>query len=205
MNRKFELGFLFLSLVIFMINYYPVSGAVIEDVAIYHMLDFEGKPLDVQEYYQNTEAVMVWVDMSDIHANDILIFEWRPPNGGLYHKETWTVPANVQDGSSYSMTTEMKIQGESAQNLLGKWSLDVYNNDTLWGQKEFYIYAGGTGGSSGDSGSTNDSTVSEDDNSSEDSMQELLGIPSFPVEAVIIGVSAAVLVFRKRINYPMYT
>jgi hypothetical protein len=116
-----------------------VYGAVIEDVVVCHDFDNSGTPIPQDQFPVSTDAVLVWVNMTNVHVNDTLTFEWWPPSGELYHKETWTASQGVESTPSYNMFTEIEIQGEPAENMPGEWSVNIYNNGTWWGHAVFEL------------------------------------------------------------------
>ncbi|MBD3171431.1 hypothetical protein GF326_03060 [Candidatus Bathyarchaeota archaeon] len=116
-----------------------VQGIVIEEVVVCHDFDASGCPIPQNVFPTSTDAVLVWVNMTDIHTNDTLVFEWWPPAGNLYDEQEWRAPYWTEDVPSYSRFTEIEIMGEEAENMPGEWAINIYNNGTWWGHVVFEL------------------------------------------------------------------
>ena len=119
-------------------------GLVIEDVVVCHDFDVNGNPVPMDQFPVSIDAVFVWVNMTDLYANESMVFEWWPPSGEVYHIEEWYAPFWVGPGSTYSMFTEIEIMGEPAETMPGVWAVDIYNNETWWGHAAFELVDEGT-------------------------------------------------------------
>ncbi len=131
-------------------------GAIIQEVVVCSDFDTNGNPIPNDQIPVTDDAVFVWVNMTDIHAKDTLLFEWWPPSGELYYEETWTAADWLDNTPHYSMMSEIEIMGEPAENMPGEWAVNIYNNGTWWGHAVFYII---DGSSSSDSSTGSDSEV----------------------------------------------
>lgn len=88
-----------------------VLGAVIEDAFVFNQFDNIGTPIPGDVFPTSVDAVRVWINMTDVNANDTILFEWYPPSGNLYHSEEWIAPVWVES-APYSTFTEIEIMGE---------------------------------------------------------------------------------------------
>ncbi len=112
-------------------------GLVIQDVVVCTEFDMDGAPIPNDQVPVTEDAVFIWVNMTDIHMNDTLYFEWWSPNDGEYFNETWVAPAWIETSPSYSKFFEIEIMGEPAENMPGEWVVNVLNNGTWWGHVVF--------------------------------------------------------------------
>jgi len=124
------LGFTLLSTV-------AAYGLVIQDIVVCTDFDANGVPIPNNQVPVTDDAVFIWVNMTDIHVNETLYFEWWSPNNGEYFNETWVAPAWIENNPSYSTFFETEIMGEPAENMPGEWVVNVLNNGTWWGHVVF--------------------------------------------------------------------
>lgn len=154
MNRKIKLGLLIVSFGFLLSSVYTASGAVIQDVVMTGDFGLDGLPSGEQFVFipQDDDAVYVWVNMTDVYANDTLTFKYIQPNGDTYYTHEW-VAYHWIDGIPYTMFSEIEVQASPVADLPGKWVLKIYNEDTLWGNIAFEIIDDGTSQTSTDTSS----------------------------------------------------
>jgi len=154
MNRKINLGLLIVSFAFLMSSVYTASGAVIQEVIMTGDFGLDGLPVGDQFVFipQDDDAVYVYFNMTDVYAGDTITFKYIQPSGAVYHLDEW-VAYDWLNGESYNTFSEMEVQASPAADLTGMWSLDVYNEDTLWMQIPFEIVSDGSS-----SGTTDDTS-----------------------------------------------
>jgi len=120
-----------------------VNAAVINEVIVCHDFDANGHPIPQYEFPVTLDVVTVWLNMTDLHENDTLSFEWWPPSGELYHTETWVAPPGIESMPYYELMVDIEIMGDPAENMPGEWSCNIYNNGSWWGHAVFELTSEG--------------------------------------------------------------
>ena len=158
MNRKIKLGLLILSFTILLSSISTVSAAVIQDVIVTGDFGLDGLPAGEQLVFipQDDDAVYVWFNMTEVYANDKVTFKYIQPSGAVYYTDEW-IAFDWLAGESYDTFSEIEVQASPAADLPGKWSLEVYNEDTLWTKIDFEIVSDGA--STDPSGDTSDELI----------------------------------------------
>ncbi len=154
MNRKIKLGLLVVSFAFLMSSVYTASGAVIQDVIMTGDFGLDGLPVGDQFVFipQDDDAVYVYFNMTEVYAGDTITFKYIQPSGAVYNLDEW-VAYDWLNGESYNTFSEIEVQASPAADLPGMWSLEVYNEDTLWTRIPFEIVSDGSS-----SGTTDDTS-----------------------------------------------
>ncbi|MCJ7732361.1 hypothetical protein MUP51_08605 [Candidatus Bathyarchaeota archaeon] len=151
MNRKIKLSLLLLSFMFVFYSISAVSGAIVEEVIVFHEMDVDGLPVERLAYSPADDVVMVWANLTDVHADDTVTFSFWEPLGNLYYSEDVVLPSYVDGSSWYSVMSEIEVQGEPAEDMLGTWTVSVFNEDSEGAVELFEI--ADTGAESTGSGS----------------------------------------------------
>jgi hypothetical protein len=144
MNRKLKLSLLLLGFAFLLSSMGTASAAVIEEVIVTGDFGLDGFPAGEQLVYtpQDDDAVYVWFNMTEVYANDKVTFKYIQPSGVVYYTDEW-VAFDWLAGESYNTFSEIEVQASPAADLPGMWSLEVYNEDTLWTKIAFEIVSDG--------------------------------------------------------------
>ncbi len=144
MNRKTKLFLLLLSFA-FLSTVSTASGAVIQEVIVTGDFGLDGLPVGEQLVYTPLvdDAVYVWFTMTDVYAMDKVTFKYIQPSGDVYHVDEW-VAFDWLNGESYDTFSEIEVMASPAADLPGMWSLEVYNEDTLYTKIAFEIVSDGS-------------------------------------------------------------
>ncbi len=147
MNAKQGMFLTLFSVVMLFSMVSTVSGLVIREIVFFHDMDVNGHPIEQLDFYQDTDVVMLWVNMTDIQVNDTITFEWRNPAGEMYTTQEWIAPSWIGSTPSYSMFEEIEIMGDPAENMLGMWDVKISVGDE-WHWWSFSLNGGTANGSS---------------------------------------------------------
>lgn len=128
-----------------------VSGLLVREIVIFHDMDADGHPIEKLDFYQDSDAVLLWVNMTDIKENDTIVFDWRNPAGELYTSQEWVAPSWIDSVPYYSMFTEIEIKSEPAENMLGMWDVTISVDDEWW-THSFSLNGGNEDGTSTSTG-----------------------------------------------------
>ena len=144
MNRKLKLSLLLLGFAFLLSSMGTASAAVIQEVIVTGDFGLDGFPAGEQLVYtpQDDDAVYVWFNMIEVYANDKVTFKYIQPSGAVYYAYEW-VAFDWLASESYNTFSEIEIQASPAADLPGMWSLEVYNEDTLWTKIAFEIVSDG--------------------------------------------------------------
>ena len=149
MNSRHRILFTLLGITLLYSCITTVSGLVVQDIVIFKEMDVDFYPIEQLNFYQDDDAVRVMVNVTDPHVNDIITFEWRNPAGEVYLTQEWVAPPGVEGASFYDLYSEIEIQGDPAENMLGMWVVKI-SSDGGWWNHSFSI----NGGTSDESSTT---------------------------------------------------
>jgi len=99
----------------------------------------EKNPLrETNFFFPQDEKVVTWIRFSYDSAEKFkLCWEWITPEGKLYHRGE--VEMEAGNYINYRTWYWIKIGGNYASQLPGKWKVRVYINDIFLAEKNFFI------------------------------------------------------------------